>query len=481
LHVIESSQQSSEQQASPSAGQPRTRRLRLFWSFPRSEWLTREWSIAEGSLLLMIAFLVSAAMGIVRQVLLNAQFGAGLEASAYYAAFRLPDTLANLLAGGTLTNAIVPVILGVARTGGNAGVRRLVDLVLTTLLAVVLPVVLFSIVFAPFFVRFLLAPGFDAATSQLTVTLTRILLLELLIAVVTGVANAVLISRTQFLLPALSIAATNITLIAGIMAARLVPSIGVYGPTVGAVGDAALQLAILLPGLQRNGFRYRPLWQPRDLHLREVIRLLIPNGLSGVVNYAGGIVDTAFGSLLQMAAAIPAAHNAYLLIGLPIRLLGIAIGQAAFPRIAAYAANQQWDKARQTFRRTLGIATLLATFTGLALIGLGRPMITILFEHGRFDAAASALTYQLLVAYAFALPAYVATEVITRGLIALHDTRTPLLTNCLQLAGRVAIIALLLDSVGVLAIPIAFAVTSTFETGVLGIVLWVKLRMASRN
>ncbi|MCG8346213.1 MAG: murein biosynthesis integral membrane protein MurJ [Chloroflexales bacterium] len=479
--MIESSQQSSEQQPSPSAGQPRTRRLRLFWVLHPAQWLTREWSIAEGSLLLMIAFLISAAMGIVRQVLFNAQFGAGLEASAYYAAFRLPDTLANLLAGGTLTNAIVPVILSVARTEGNAGARRLIDLVLTTLLAAVLPIVLLSIVCTPLFVRFLLAPGFDAATGQLTVALTRILLLELLLVVFTGVANAVLISRNQFLLPALSIAATNITLISGIVAARLVPSIGVYGPTVGAVGDAVLQLAILLPGLLRNGFRYRPLWQPRDMHLREVIRLLIPNGLSGVVNYAGGIVDTAFGSLLQVAAVIPAAHNAYLLIGLPIRLLGIAIGQAAFPRIAAYVANEQWDKTRQTFRRTLGIATLLAALTGSAMVVLGRPMIAILFEHGRFDAAAGALTYQLLVAYALALPAYVATEVITRGLIALHDTRTPLLTNCLQLAGRVAIISLLLDSVGVLAIPIAFAITSTIETGLLGIVLWVKLRVVSRN
>lgn len=451
----------------------RLRRLRP------AELLTREFTIAEGSVLLMAAFLFSAALGIVRQMLLNAQFGAGAEASAYYAAFRLPETIATLLAGGTLANALIPVLLAVSRAEGEAAVRRLTSLVTTTLLAVVAPLVLIGVMFAPQFVRYLLAPGFDPPTSALTVALTRIMLLELLLVVLTGVANAALISRNQFLLPALSIAATNISLIAGIVTAMLVPGVGIYGPTVGAVGDALLQFLILTPGLRRNGISYRPVWQPRDRRLGQVLRLLIPNGLSGAINYAGGIVDIAFGSLARVQAGIPALHNANLLIGLPVRLLGIAIGQAAFPHIAAYAVAGEWAQLRRALRRTLGVALLLALLALLALILLGRPTIALLFERGRFDAAAGSLTYALLVSYAVALPAYVATEVLTRGLIALQDTRTPLLINCLQLGGRIALIPLLLDSMGILAIPIAFAVTSTLETLALGLALWLKLRRKS--
>jgi len=111
---------------------------------------------------------------------------------------------------------------------------------------------------------------------------------------------------------------------------------------------------------------------------------------------------------------------------------------------------------------------------------LGRTIVHILFERGRFDAAAGALTYQVLVAYAVALPAYVATEVITRGLIALDDTRTPLFTNTPQPAGRAALLALLIGQVGILAIPIAFAITATAETLLLGIVLLRKLRRRRR-
>lgn len=122
---------------------------------------------------------------------------------------------------------------------------------------------------------------------------------------------------------------------------------------------------------------------------------------------------------------------------------------------------------------------LMASFFFSALLGLiflGRPTIRILFEHGKFDAAAGSLTYSVLVVYAVALPAYVGTEVITRGLIALRDTRTPLLTNTLQLAGRAAILALLIGKVGVVAIPIAFAVTAAIETVTLETVLLLKMQ-----
>jgi putative peptidoglycan lipid II flippase len=106
---------------------------------------------------------------------------------------------------------------------------------------------------------------------------------------------------------------------------------------------------------------------------------------------------------------------------------------------------------------------------------LGRPVIRLLFERGAFDAAAGDLTYRVLVIYSIALPAYVATEVITRGLIALRDTRTPLLTNTGQLVGRIVLIAVLIQPLGVIAIPAAFALTSTLETLALAAALWRKL------
>jgi putative peptidoglycan lipid II flippase len=126
--------------------------------------------------------------------------------------------------------------------------------------------------------------------------------------------------------------------------------------------------------------------------------------------------------------------------------------------------------------RSLGAVVALAVPALLSLIFLGRPTIRVLFEHGEFDAVAGHLTYRVLFAYALALPAYVAAEVVTRGLIALQDTRTPLLTNTLQIAGRALIIALALDAYGVVAIPAAFAVMAAIEVVLLGGVLAMRLR-----
>ena len=131
-------------------------------------------------------------------------------------------------------------------------------------------------------------------------------------------------------------------------------------------------------------------------------------------------------------------------------------------------------------RRTLLLALWAAVALSLpALLGLtllGRPATRLLFEHGRFGEGAGSLTYSVMKLYAVALPAYVATEVITRGLSALRDPRTPLLTNTAQLIGRAAIIAALLGESGVLAIPAALAATASAETVVLGSVLLLKLR-----
>src|SRR6185503_18776653 len=133
------------------------------------------------------------------------QFGAGTDANAYYAAFRLPDTLFSLIAGGALSSAMIPVLLSAAQEEGDSGVWRLTNLVMTSLLMVFAAVVLVGELLAPTFVSHLLAPGFDAETSELASDLTRIMLMQPLILAVGSVATALLNSRNQFLLTALSV------------------------------------------------------------------------------------------------------------------------------------------------------------------------------------------------------------------------------------------------------------------------------------
>jgi putative peptidoglycan lipid II flippase len=438
--------------------------------------LTREYSVGEASFILMASFFLSAALGAVRQVLFNAQFGVSPEANAYYAAFRLPDTLFSLIAGGALSSAMIPVLLNARQKDGEASGWRLISVVLTALLAVFALLIVAVEIFTPALVTRVLAPGFDPETSGLTVTLTRIMLIQPMILLLGSVATAVLNSRNQFLLTGLSVVSHNVSLIGSILLLKLFPTLGIFGPTMGVIGGALLQALILSPGLRGEGYRVGLLFDLANQRLGEVVRLLIPNGLSVSVNYAGFIVDTSYATRAVNPAGLAAIYNAFLLVGLPIALLGQAIGQATFPRLAAQAEAENWTEMPRVLLRSLGASIGLALPALGALLLLGRPTIRLLFERGEFTSGAGDLTFSVLVAYAIALPAYVATEVITRGLISLRDTRTPLFTNSGQLIARILLIALLLPGMDVVAIPAAFAISSTLETLTLGTVLFLKLR-----
>jgi putative peptidoglycan lipid II flippase len=417
----------------------------------------------------------------VRQALFNAQFGAGAAASAYYAAARLPEVLFSLIAGGALSSAMIPVLLGVVGEEGEAAGAQLVRATLTALLAVFALVTLAALLLAPWFVGAVLAPGFDRPTQELTAGLTRVMLLQPLILAAGSVATAVLNSRNQFVLTALALLTHNLAVIGGVLLARAVPALGIYGPALGVVAGGALQLCLLLPGLLARGYRLGLAWAPADPRLRAIALLLLPNGLSVAVNYAGTILDTAFASRAPQPAGLPALTNAWMLAGLPIALLGQAVGQSAFPRLAAHAEARGWPAFRRTLAWSLAAAVLLALPALGALLLLGRRAIAVIFERGLFDAAAGDLTFAMLAIYAVALPCYVATEVLTRGLVALRDTRTPLATNSAQIAGRAALLAYFVPRIGVAAVPLAFAVTSALESALLLAALLVRLRRASRD
>ena len=436
----------------------------------------REYGVAEASVIIAASFFISAVLGAVRQILLNARFGAGDIVSAYYAAAKLPETLFTLIAGGALWTAMIPVLTDSRRDGGDPAVRRLANTVLTAVIATSAVIVLLGQLAAPLFVASVLVPGFDDPTTELTVTLTRLLLLHPLFIAAASVAMAVINARSRFLLPAIAIAVHNLAEIAGVLASWVVPSLGIYGPVMGVIGGSLLQAGLLFGALWPDEWRPRWRWAPRDAGLRAVLRLLIPTSLSLGVGYLGGVLDAAFASRAPEESALPAIVNAWLLVGLPVRIIGFAAGQAAFPRLVAAASEPDLNHFKRLTRRVGGAALVLSLPAGLFIALLATLIVQVLFEHGEFGSDAGDLTARLIVLYAVGFPAFALTEVLTRSLVALRDVRTPLVTNILQLALRFAICAAFLDELGVEVIPIAFTISSTIEVLLLAAVVFRRVR-----
>lgn len=444
--------------------------LSLVWSDLSPLALSRrEFTVQGAALFLMAMFLASAVLGAVRQILLGAEFGANETTGAFAATSRLPDVLFTLVAGGALSSALLPVLAATRRDSGETAAWRLVSLVLNALVVTLLVVSVAGILTAPWLVRELVLPEYAPESQDLAITMTRIMLVQPVILGAGTVITAWLNSRNRFFLPAIGVACHNVGILTGIGAAIVFPGVGIWGPVWGVVGGAGLQFAITAFGLigEAPGSHWVPRIDLSDRGLRDVAILLIPNGLSTGVNYAGWLVETSFGSRVDDPATLVALQNGWLVAGLSVTLLGAAIGQATFPRLAAYAAAGARDAFGRLVRRSLAIAMLGSLPVVVGLLLLGDRLVRLLFQHGDFDADATRLTQRILVAYAIGLPFYVGTEIASRAVLATRDARTPLLTNVMQLAIRTATMATFLPIWGVVAIPLAFAISSGIESVVL--------------
>ena len=433
----------------------------------------REYSVFGATTLLMAAFLVSAGLGAVRQVLFNARFGTGMEATAFYASVRLPDILFTLIAGGALSAALIPVYLATERDDGPEAARRLAALVLNTLSALLLLFSTICFVFArPLMER--VVPGFDPPTRDLTVALTRIMLVQPLVLGAGSVLKALLHCRNQFFLPALSVATHNIAIIAGISAAFVWREIGIYGPAAGVVAGAVLQVAVLLPGLRGADRPFRAVWRPRDRRLLETGRLLAPNVLAVAVGYVAFLVEARLISRLPDKGSLAALQNAYLLSALPLQLLAGAVGLAVFPRMAAAVAAGDRSALWRRLWQTVLVVLALAVASALLTLLLGRFAVRLLFEHGAFTARDGDFTTRLLFIYAVGLPSFVVTEALVRAFLADRRPGIQIITNSGQTIIRLIIVLALIGPLAAAAIPVALVVSAVAETLAL---LWLARRL----
>jgi putative peptidoglycan lipid II flippase len=440
----------------------------------------RRFSIAEATLLLMTAYIASRVLGVIRQVIFNAVFGTGPAANAYFAAFRLPDTLFSLIAGGALIQAFVPVFVSYEKNRGQMETWRLTSLVFNVMLVALTALLLVAEFIAPTFVTRFLVPGYSPSEQALTISLTRIMLFQPLILGIGTVVTAVLSSRRQFLLPAISIAIYDVGLIGGLLVTLAIPGVGIYGPTIGVVVSAILQLLVQVPGLLKQKIHYMFVWNLKDPGLHQVLRLLIPSALSVIILSVGLTIDTFFTSYLADKSSLAAIHNAQMFYNLPVALLSQAVAQATLPRMSSLASDGRYLRLRQLTLKVVGTAIILTLPMAIGLGILGKPLIHLLFQHGAFGLHSTDLTYLALVGYLVGLPGQVAGDLISRGFYALKDARTPLFTNLFSLLVHTGLIIFLLKLLAgasaLIAIPLAASGAVTAEALLLALLLFLRLR-----
>lgn len=446
----------------------------------------RRFSITEAALLLMFSFVASRGLGVIRQALFNILFGTGPAANAYYAAAYLPETLFDLVAGGALIHAFLPVFLSYEKARGHQEAWRLTSLVFNVMLLALTLVVLLGELLAPAFVNRWLVPGYSPAEQALTTDLTRVMLIQPLLLGLGAVITATLNSKRQFLLPALSVAVYNIGLIGGLGVALLFPGVGIYGPTYGMLVASVVQTLVMVPALVKQGVRYSFVWDFWHPGLREILRMLIPNVLAVAFASITPILDTAFLSYMPDTASLAATRNASMLFSLPIALLGQAVGQAAMPQLATLAVEQKYVRLRQTLGKVLFAVLILSILAASVLGLLGRPTIYLLFEHGAFDSHSSYITNLALIGYVVALPGQALVALLTTTFYAMKNALFPLCSSIVALLAHLGGLFFfwyaLSGSWQILVVPLALAVDGVVTALLFGLLLFLRLRVqASRD
>jgi len=435
--------------------------------------------IARAAGTVMIAFVLSNLLGLVRQILVSRSFGTNQSLDAFYAAATFPDLLFSLLAGGALASAFVPTFTGFLAKENRDEAWRLASAVTNLVILTLSLVSGLAALFAPALVRhvlFVLKPELDPALQTMTVDLLRIILIAPTIFGVSGLLMSILNTHQKFWLPALAPVFNWVGWILGII--FLVPTMGIYGLAWGYVIGACLHLIVQVPGLLKlDGRIYIPTLGMDNPAVREVARLMAPR-LLGVAAVQINFVVNAMIAASQGEGSLSAINVAKMLMTMPLFIIAQSIATAALPTFSAQVARGEMSEMRSSLAATLRGVILLSLPATVGLILLREPITAALFQYGEFNALSTQMVSWALLWYTAGLVGHSIVEILSRAFYALHDTKTPVIVGTIAMGLNVIFsfgFAWVFSQLGWMPHG-GLALANSFATALEAIVLFVLMR-----
>ena len=402
-------------------------------------------SLARAALSVSALYAFGSLIGFAQRVVVTTRFGTSAEYDAFNAAFRIPDLLFSLLAGGALASAFIPIFVAHLSQGRVGLAWRLARAVVFLVCGALAVLAALAALLAPWLVGTIVAPGFDDGQVELTTSLMRIMLLGTVVFGASGLMMGVLQSNGAFIAPALAPSLYNLGIIFG---ATALHGFGIYGVAFGVVIGALLHLGVQLPSLARVLRNTRHAARdasaepansdPIRRDVRQVVRLMLPRiaGLGAVqINF---IVNTNLASGMGVGA-VSALNIAFAVMILPQVAIAQAIATVLFPSISAHAARDERAEYGAMVTRAVGAVLALSVPAAFGLILLGQPLIGLLFERGAFGSEATQAVAFTLAWFAVGLAGHSVLEVVTRGFYALQDTLRPVVLGVISMAVNIAL------------------------------------------
>lgn len=387
-------------------------------------------AIAFAGLVVVVGVVMSRVLGFVRVGVLNAEYG-GLspQLAAFNFAFRIPDTLFQLVAAGAVGSALVPVASELIARGEDERARRLIGTITNLMIFALLPLVIVAWVLAPLLVSTIVAPSADPGQQRLTTELTRWLLFSPVLLGIGAVMTAGLNALGIFRPPAMAPNVYNIAII--FAAIVLTPFFGIYALVLGVVAGAAGHVATQLPSVARHKL-YRPVLDLHEPAVRQTLKLIAPRAFGlGVTQ----IVFFFYASLISgNATDINIWTTAFVTLQIPVGLIGVPLGIVLLPPLSQAFARRATDRFGRLVDQSLRLLLFVVLpITGLMLV-LSGPGLTLLWQHGDYTKQDVAYTNSVFVVFLFGLVAHVLIALLAPIFYAGKDTRTPVTAALLAVA-----------------------------------------------
>jgi len=379
-------------------------------------------TLTRGALIIGVSYFFSAVLGLIRDRLLVGHFGAGLELDVYFAAFRIPDFVYNILILGGLIVAFLPLFAEYFSKNKNE-VWQMTNYILNAFLIFILAISFILFLLTPWFIKWLF-PGFGPAHYKLAVPLIRLLFLSPIFFGISNLLSGILQYFQRFFIYSLTPILYNLGIIFGIL--FLTPHFGIFGVGLGVVFGAFLHMAIQIPTARNCGLSYKFLLDFKYPAIKRIFKLMVPRVFGVAAQQINLIIITAIASTIS-AGSIVIFSISNNFQGLPVGVIGASFAVAIFPTLSRFFAENRkkefLENFSSIFRQILVFVIPISILTFL----LRDQIVGIIYLTGKFGLDDAKLASACLGIFAFSIFAQSLIPLLTRAFFSLQDTKTPTL------------------------------------------------------
>lgn len=390
-------------------------------------------TITLSAAILAVSSIASGLLGVLRNWILAGRFPAR-ELDVYFAAFRIPDFIYQVLIFGGVVVAFMPLFSEYYSKNKDEA-WRFANNTLNAFFLFLIGVCAVVFVFALPLTRWI-APGFDPGQAQQAAFLTRLMLISPVLFGISSIFSGILQYFHRFLAYSIAPVLYNLGIIAGIL--LFAPKLGIVSAAVGVIFGAVLYLLIQIPPAVRCGFCFKPAVNFREISLKRVFELMVPRTLGVASDQINQSVATFMASRLA-TGAITAYNLSGAIETLPVGIIGVSYAMAAFPSFAkavAVSGTKELAKKFSEVYRQIGFVVVPASFL---IFALRVPIVDILYAHGQFTEASAAITAAGLGIFCVGMFFDAAMPLLFRLFFAFHDTVSPTISTTVSVVANVAL------------------------------------------